>query len=159
MTIALYAGSFDPITLGHLDIIKSSSEIFEKLIVGIAINPDKKYLISAEDRIKLIKESTKDIANIEVYSFDGLTVDFAKKHNASALVRGLRSANDFEYEKELAFFNYDINDSIKTVFLMSKPENNYISSSAVKELIYHKADISKYVPTNVVEYLCQKKFL
>ena len=159
MTIGLYAGSFDPITLGHLDIIISSSEVFEKVIIGVAVNPDKNYLIPTNDRVKLIKECTKNIPNIEVYSFDGLTADFAKKHKANVLIRGLRNTLDFEYEKELAMINYDINDSIKTVFLMSKSENSYISSSAVKELINHKSDITKYVPVNVVEYLYQKKFL
>ena len=159
MTIGLYAGSFDPITLGHLDIIKSSSEIFKKVIVGVAVNSNKKYLISTDDRIKLIKECTKGISNVEVYSFDGLTTDFAKAYNASVLVRGLRNINDFEYEKELALFNNDVKNSIKTVFLISKPEFSYVSSSAVKELIFYKSDISKYVPINVVEYLYQKKFL
>ena len=153
MAICLYAGSFDPITLGHLDIIESASEIFDKVIIGIAVNPNKKPLIPTKDRIKLIEDCTEKLYNVEVFSFDGLTVDFAKQQNASVLIRGLRSSNDFEYEKELAYFNSNINNSLKTMFMISKPEYSYISSSAVKELINHKSDISKYVPINVSRYL------
>ena len=152
MAIGLYAGSFDPITLGHVDVIKRSSEIFEKIIIGVGINSNKKILVPIQDRIELIKGCTNDIPNIEVYSFDGLTADFAKQHSANVLIRGLRNTIDFEYEKELALFNYDIDNSLKTVFLMSKPELSCISSSSVKELIANKADISKYVPANVVKY-------
>ena len=152
MAIALYAGSFDPITLGHLDIIKQSAGIFEKVIIGVAYNSEKKSFLPVSDRVSLIKDSVRDIPNIEVYSYDGLTVEFAKEHNVSVLVRGVRNSVDFEYEVQLAQINSDLNPYIKTVFLTSKPEYNHISSSAVKELISHKCDISKYVPRNVKDY-------
>lgn len=157
MTTALYAGSFDPITFGHLDIIKQSSEIFDKIIIGVANNPDKKSFLPIKDRVELIKESVKDIKNAEVHDYDGLTVDFAKKHGAVVLVRGLRNFVDFEYEFQLARINYDLDSNIKTVFLTSKIENNSISSSAVRELISYNRDISKYVPQAVIK-ICQKEY-
>ena len=152
MTIALYAGSFDPITLGHLDIIENSSKIFEKVIIGVTINPNKKFLLPIEKRVELIKECTKKYSNIEVFSFDGLTVDFAKKHNATILIRGLRNSADFEYENQLAQINATLNKDIKTIFLTSKPEYNFISSSAVKELLLYKQNISNFVPKPVEEF-------
>ena len=157
MTIALYAGSFDPITFGHLDIIKQSSEIFEKIIIGVANNPDKKSFFPIKDRVKLIKECVKNIPNAEVHDYDGLTIDFAKKHGATVLVRGLRNSADFEYENQLAKINYDLANDIKTIFFVSKVENNYISSSAVRELISHNCDISKYVPEPVLK-ICLKEY-
>lgn len=157
MTIAMYAGSFDPITSGHLDIIKQSSEIFEKIIIGVANNPDKKSFLPIKDRVELIKECVKGIPNAEVYDYDGLTVDFAKKHGVTVLIRGLRNSVDFEYEFQLAKINYDLDSSIKTVFLTSKKEFNYISSSAVRELISHNSDISKYVPQPVLK-ICQNEY-
>lgn len=152
MTIALYAGSFDPITLGHLDIIHKSADIFEKVIIGVAYNPEKQGFLSVTNRVKLIRECTKNIPNAEVYSYDGLTVDFSKKHGVKVLIRGLRTSADFEYESQLAQINYDLDNNIKTIFLTSKPEYNYISSSAVRELISHNCDISKFVPQNVNNY-------
>ena len=156
MTIALYAGSFDPITLGHLDIIEQGSKIFEKVLVGVAVNPDKKSYLSVEKRVELIKESTKQFSNVEVYSFDGLTVDFAKKHNAKVLLRGLRNSADFEYENQLAQINSKLNKTIQTVFLSSTPEHSFISSTAVRELVSLNQDLSDFVPKAVKEYL-QKK--
>lgn len=153
MTIALYAGSFDPITLGHLDIIKQGSKIFEKLLIGVAVNPDKKGFLPVEKRTELIKECTKHFSNIEVYSFDGLTVDFAKEHNATVLLRGLRNASDFEYEKQLSEINSKLNPNIETVFLTSNPEHNIISSSAVRELVLYKQPLTAFVPKPVEEYL------
>lgn len=153
MTIALYAGSFDPITLGHLDIIQQGSKIFEKVLIGVAFNPDKKGFLPVDKKVELIKECTKQFSNIEVYSFDGLTVDFAKKHNAAVLLRGIRNSADFEYENQLAQINSKINPNIKTVFLTSNPENNFISSSAVRELVSHKQPLTAFVPKPVEEYL------
>ena len=157
MVIALYAGSFDPMTLGHKDIIETSSKIFEKVIIGVGVNPNKKDFIPLEDRIKLIKECVKNIPNTEVLLYRGLTTEFAKQNKVSVLIRGLRNTTDFEYEKELAMFNYGIDDSIKTVFLISKPEYSYISSSGIRELITHKSDISKFVPQNVSAYFKDNK--
>lgn len=156
MTIAIYAGSFDPVTYGHLDILKNSVDIFEKVIIAVAYNPEKKAFLPVEDRIKLIKESTKHISNVEVYSFEGLTVEFAKKHNASVLLRGLRNSADFEYENQLAQINLSLNSNIRTVFLTSKPQYSFISSSCVKELVSHKQNLSKYVPECVEKFLYKK---
>jgi pantetheine-phosphate adenylyltransferase len=116
MTIALYAGSFDPITLGHLDIIKQSTEIFDKVIIGVTYNPEKQGFFTIKDRVKLIQECIKNIPNCEVYSYEGLTVNFAKEHDANVLVRGLRNSADLEYEIQLAKINNDLANNIKTVF-------------------------------------------
>lgn len=156
MITALYAGSFDPITYGHLDIIKSGSKVFDKLIIGIGHNSQKRGLIPISDRIDLIKECVSDFSNVEVLSYEGLTADFAKANNINILVRGLRNTTDFEYEKEMAQFNYALNNELETVFLLSKPENSFLSSSGVKELIFHKRDVSDFVPQNVAKYLYQK---
>lgn len=152
MVTALYAGSFDPITKGHLDIINQSSGIFERVIIGVAYNPAKSGLIPVSDRVQLIKDCIKDIPNCEVFSYDGLTVNFAKEHNAKVLIRGLRNSADYEYEEQLARINYDLAGDIKTIFMTSKPEHSYISSSAIRELISHNCDISKYVPEYVQKY-------
>ena len=156
MTIAVYAGSFDPITYGHIDIIKRSSSIFDKVLIGVAHNPEKKCLFSPEERVELIKQCTKDIKGIEVYFFEGLTVDFAKKHNAAVLIRGVRNSADFEYENKLAQINSTLNKEIQTVFLYSKPEYSFISSSAVRELISHKCDLTDFIPQCIAEHLYKK---
>lgn len=150
MTIALYAGSFDPITYGHIDIIEAGQNIFDKVIVGIAINSEKKGFLPIEKRIELIKEC---IPNIEVYSYKGLTVDFAKEHGATVLLRGLRNSADFEYENQLAQINSKLDCNIKTVFFTAKPEHCFISSTSVKELISYKQDISDFVPSCVIKNL------
>jgi len=157
MTTVIYAGSFDPFTYGHLDIVKSGSEIFEKLVIGVTYNIDKKGFIPIEDRVELIKEAVKSIPNVEVTSFNGLTVDFAKEKNASVLLRGLRNTTDFEYEKELAQVNEKLAGNIKTVFLMTKPEHSFVSSSAVRELYAYKSDLSEFVPKNIRKYLLEKE--
>ena len=157
MKVAVYAGSFDPFTYGHLDILKRSAEIFDKVLVAIAYNPDKKCILNYEERVNVIKKCTKSLSNIEVYSFDGLTVDFAKKHKASVLIRGLRNSADFEYENQLAQINLSLNKNIQTFFMVSKPEYSFISSSAVRELILHKCDLKDFVPPEAAKYL-RKKF-
>ena len=156
MTKALYAGSFDPITYGHLDIIKAGTEIFEKVIVGIAYNPEKQSFLPIEDRLELIKECVKKYNNVEVVSFDSLTVDFAKENNAQVLLRGIRNSSDFEYEKQLADINLKLEPSIKTVFLSAIPEHASISSSAVRELISHKRSLELFVPNATAEFLYKK---
>lgn len=153
MAIALYAGSFDPITYGHLDIIKSGAEIFDKVIVAVAYNSKKQGLIPISDRLSLIKECTKDIPNIEIHSYEGLTVDFAKQHNATILLRGIRNNTDYEYEKELALVNSKLADDIKTLILFAKPEHSFISSSNVREIYNNNGDLSDFIPENVIEYL------
>ncbi len=153
MTIAIYPGSFDPITNGHLDILKSGAEIFEKVIIAVSYNANKKGFLTIDERVKLIKESVTDFPNVEVDSFEGLTVEYAKKRGASVLLRGLRTSFDFEYEMQLSQTNNALYNEIKTVFLITKPEYNFISSSCVREILLNKGDISGFVPEAVQVYL------
>ena len=153
MTIAIYPGSFDPITKGHIDILKSGAEIFDKVIIAVSYNVNKKGFLPIDVRTKLIEESVKDIPNVEVDSFQGLTVEYAKKRNASVLLRGLRTSFDFEYEMQLSQTNSALYNDIKTVFLITKPEFNFISSSCVREILINKGDISGFVPEAVCNYL------
>ena len=154
MTKALFAGSFDPLTYGHLDIIKSVAEIFDEVIIGVAYNQQKKGLIPAEKRVQLIEECVNPLySNVEVCSYEGLTADFALKHNIKFLVRGLRNSIDFEYEKELCQVNSKLNDNIKTVFLITKPEYSFISSSAAREISVNRGDLKEFVPEAVEKYL------
>ena len=156
MKIAVYPGSFDPITLGHIDVLRDSAQMFDKVIITVSNNINKSALLSVEERLNLIKESVKDIQNVEVDSFDGLTVEYAKSKNATILLRGLRAVSDFEYEMQLSQTNRALDENIKTVFLITKPEYNFISSSSVKEILKNQGDISKFVPTPVYEYLTEK---
>ena len=153
MTIAIYPGSFDPITNGHIDILKSGAEIFDKVIIAVSYNVNKKGFLPIEERIKLIKSSVEFLPNVEVDSFEGLTVEYAKKRNADVLLRGLRTSFDFEYELQLSQTNNALDKNLKTVFLITKPEYNFISSSMVREILINKGDISKFVPRVVEEYL------
>ncbi len=153
MKIAIYPGSFDPITKGHLDILKTGAEIFDKIIIAVAKNSEKKGFLTIDERVKLIKESVKDIENVEVDSFDGLTIEYAKKMGAKVLIRGLRAVSDFEYELQLSQANSALSSEIKTVFLTTKPKYNFISSSTIKEIYLNNGDISKFVPDAVFEYL------
>lgn len=157
MKIAIYPGSFDPITKGHLDILKNAAEIFDRVIIAVAHNGEKKGFLSVEQRVKLIKKSISNFKNVEVDSFEGLTIDYAKKHNAEVLIRGLRAVSDFEYEMQLSQTNSALCEDIKTVFLITKPEYNFISSSTIKEILHNNGDISKFVPEPVYNYLTNKE--
>ncbi len=156
MTIAIYPGSFDPITNGHLDILKNGSEIFDKVIIAVSYNLNKTGFLSINERVDLIKKSVSHLDNVEVDTFEGLTVEYAKKKNASILLRGLRTATDFEYELQLSQVNNALYKDLKTVFLITKPEYSFISSSMVREIIINNGDISKFVPSAVEEYLKAK---
>ncbi len=153
MKTAIYPGSFDPITKGHLDVLKRAANIFDKVIVVVSVNVNKKSFLSVEDRVELIKQSCKDIPNVEVDSFDGLTIEYAKKRNANVLIRGLRAVSDFEYEMQLSQANSALCSDIHTVFLITKPKYNFISSGTVREIAQMKGDISKFVPEPVAKYL------
>ena len=153
MTTAIYPGSFDPVTNGHIDILKSGAEIFDKIIIAVSYNSQKQGFLPVDIRKKLIEESVKGIKNVEVESFEGLTVEFAKRKGASILLRGLRTSFDFEYEMQLSQTNQTLYSDIKTVFLITKPEYSFISSSSVREILMNKGDISKLVPPSVCEYL------
>jgi len=151
--IALYPGSFDPITNGHIDVLERARRMFDFVVIAVLNNTDKKSFLDTNVRVKLIEEAVKDMENVSVASFDGLTVEYAKKIGANFLIRGLRTITDFEYEVQLCQTNQVIAPNIDTVFLSTRPENNFISSSIVRELSNYKTDISKFVPKNVVEYL------
>ena len=156
MTIAIYPGSFDPITNGHLDILKSGSEIFDKVIIAVSYNINKKGFLTVDERVELIKKSVAHLKNVEVDSFEGLTVEYAKKKGADVLLRGLRTSFDFEYELQLSQTNNALYSDLKTVFLITKPEYNFISSSMVREILANKGDISKFVPKAVENFLLSK---
>ena len=151
--IAIYPGSFDPITLGHLDVLRDGAKMFDKVIIAVAENSAKSGMYSVEKRKELIKESVKDIPNVEVDSFEGLTIEYAKKKGATILLRGLRAVSDFEYEMQLSQNNRALCEDIKTVFLITRPEYSFISSSAVKEILNNGGDVSKFVPSEVVGML------
>ncbi|MBQ2106328.1 MAG: pantetheine-phosphate adenylyltransferase [Lachnospiraceae bacterium] len=157
MKKAIYPGSFDPVTLGHIDVIERASKLFDHLIIAVLGNSAKTPLFSTEERVKMLKEVTKHIPNVEVESFGGLTVDFAKAHNANAMVRGLRAVTDFEYELQIAQLNHVINPEIDTVFLVTDLKYAYLSSSSVKEVAAYGGDISQFV-TPLVEQEVKKKF-
>jgi pantetheine-phosphate adenylyltransferase len=149
--IAVYPGSFDPITNGHIDIINRALKAFDELIVLVAINPNKKSTFSLEERVQMIKDSLKElgIKNVEVDCTSGLTVDYARKVGAVSIVRGLRAVTDFEYEFQIAAVNKNVDPSIDMVFFMATSDFMFISSSTIKELFNGGADISRYVPKAV----------
>lgn len=156
MKIAIYPGSFDPVTLGHIDIICRSAHLFDKLIIGVLNNSTKKPLFSAEERVKMLEGVTKDIPNIEVESFDGLLVEFADLKKADVIVRGLRAVTDFEYELQLAQMNHKLNPRVDTMFLTTNVDYSYLSSSVVKEIAKYGGDISELVPIHIPEIVYEK---
>lgn len=145
MKTGIYPGSFDPITLGHLDIIKRAASVMDRLIIGVLNNSAKNSLFTPEERVAIIKECTSDIPNVEVESFDGLLVDFADKKQAHIIVRGLRAISDFEYELQIAQTNRKVNPKVDTVFFSTSEEYSYISSSIVKEYAMYGGDVSHFV--------------
>ena len=156
MTIAIYPGSFDPITNGHLDILKSGTEIFDKVIIAVSYNSEKKGFLPIETRVDLIKKSVSELKNVEVDSFEGLTAEYAKSKGANVLLRGLRTSLDFEYELQLSQANNALNQDLKTILLITKPENSFISSSMIREILNNNGDISKFVPSAVNEYFSNR---
>ncbi len=153
MKVAVYPGSFDPITNGHLDILNRACSLFDKVIVLVANNPHKSSNFSVEDRVEMIKEATNNNSKIEVTSDSGLTVEFAKKHGATHLIRGLRAVSDFEYEFQLASANEFIDSKIDTVFLMARGDKTFISSSSIITMAKQGVDVSKLVPDSVLKRL------
>ena len=154
--IAIYPGSFDPVTNGHLDIIERGIQIFDKLIVVILKNPKKQYLFSLEERTEMLKESLRDLTRVEVDSYNGLLVDYAVQRNAQAVLRGLRALSDFEYEFQMALMNRRLRREIQTVFLMTGMRWIYTSSSNIKEAAMFGGDIEGMVPPLVLARLREK---
>lgn len=151
MKVAVYPGSFDPITNGHLDILERACRVFDKVIVLVAVNPNKHSNFSIDERVEMIKETAKDLKNVEVYSDSGLTVKFAKEHGATHLIRGLRAVSDFEYEFQLASANEFVDSSIDMVFFMARGDKTFISSSAIMEMARSGVDVSSLVPKSVLK--------
>ena len=156
MKIALYPGTFDPVTQGHLDIIKRSSKIVDKLVIGVLPNQAKKPWFSVEERLELLRKCTKDIPNVVVDTFDGLTVDFGRQIGASVIVRGLRAITDFEYELQIAQINHKLNPDIDTIFFTTSVEYSYVSSSIVKEIASYGGDISSFVAPEIIDDIFKK---
>ena len=156
MKLAVYPGSFDPITLGHIDIIKRASKIADKIIVAVLSNSKKSPLFNVDERIDMIKNSIKDIENISVDVFDGLLVDFMKKVGAEIIVRGLRAVSDYEYEIQLAQTNRELNNNIDTIFFTTNVKYSYLSSSVVKEVAMHGGSLDKFVNLYVKNMLIKK---
>ncbi|MDU4883895.1 MAG: pantetheine-phosphate adenylyltransferase [Clostridium celatum] len=156
MRVAIYPGSFDPITNGHLDIITRGSKIFDKLIVGVLVNIDKVGLFSIEERVELIKRVTSHLENVEVVSFNGLLVDLAKKNNAKVILKGLRAVSDFEYEFQMALMNSQLDSEVETLFMTTSAVNSFLSSSSVKQVAKFGGDIKGLVPDEIIDDVIKK---
>ena len=156
MIKAIYPGSFDPITNGHIDVIKRASRIFDQVIIAVSQNINKKSFLSEKEKIEAINLSISDLINVEVIAFDSLLVDFAKANNAQIILRGLRAVSDFEYEFQLAGMNKHLDQNIETFFLTPSEEFSNISSSLVREILMLGGDISSFVPKNVEKILLNK---
>tara|TARA_X000000368_G_scaffold333218_1_gene270508 strand:- start:10 stop:465 length:456 start_codon:yes stop_codon:yes gene_type:complete len=149
MKIAVFPGSFDPITLGHVDIIKRSLKLFDKIIIGIGENKDKKYMFSSAKRTEFVYETFQNEKNIVVIPYEGLTVNFCKKNDAKFIIRGLRNPADFEFEKSIALTNRKINNDVETVFILTSKEYSFISSSIVRDLIKNNGDFNLFIPKGI----------
>ncbi len=156
MKIAVYPGSFDPVTKGHLDIIQRASKIFDKIIVVVMINPNKTPSFSTEVRVDFIKRVTKDIKNVEVDSYVGLVADYANFKNAKTIVKGLRAVTDFEYEFQQALTNKKLDPELETLFLITSQEYMYLSSTVVRQIASFGADITQFVPDEIKDDLVKK---
>lgn len=151
MRIAVYPGSFDPITNGHLDIITRASRVYDKVVVGVLCNHGKTPLFTAGERVDMIRQVTCGLANVEVETFEGLLVDFAKSKNATVIIKGLRTVADFEYEFQMALLNKALNPEYETMFMMTDTKYSYISSSMVKELAGFHGDLTGFVPCDIIK--------
>jgi pantetheine-phosphate adenylyltransferase len=156
MKIAIYPGTFDPVTNGHLDILERALKLFDKVIITIARNTEKNPLFTEEERIALLRQATKHYKNVEVDSFEGLLVEYVQKQNAISVVRGLRAMTDFEYELQMALMNRKLDEKMETVFLMPNEKYTYLSSNFVREIARLGGDVSKFVPPVVLKALQQK---
>ena len=153
---AIYPGTFDPVTNGHIDLIKRAQEIFPELIVAVAHNPHKNPLFTLEERVKMLKSATSDLSGVTIEDFDGLVVDYALKQKAKVIIRGLRMLSDFEYEFQMALTNRKLNPNVETIFLMPHESYSYLSSRLLKEVASLGADLSPFVPDSVEKALKKK---
>ncbi|MBQ2283257.1 MAG: pantetheine-phosphate adenylyltransferase [Agathobacter sp.] len=156
MKRAIYPGSFDPVTFGHLDMIERSAKIVDELVVGVLNNSAKNSLFSVEERVSMIEEMVADFPNVKVASFDGLLVDFMKEIDATIIIRGLRAVTDFEYEIQIAQSNHVQNPDVETIFLTTNLQYSYLSSTIVKEFASYGGDISKFVPEQFIQRIYSK---
>jgi pantetheine-phosphate adenylyltransferase len=155
--IAVYPGTFDPVTNGHLDLVERSLSIFGELVIAVAANPKKKPIFSLEERIGMFREITTNFKNVSIEGFDGLLIDYVKRKKAAAIIRGLRAVSDFEYEMQMALANRRLDSTIETVFMMPSETYSFITSTIVKEMASYGGDVSTLVPPNVLARL-KKKF-
>lgn len=156
MRIAVYPGSFDPITNGHLDIIERASCVFDKVVVGVLNNKNKSPKFSSEMRVGFIELATKHLDNVEVACFDGLLVDFARSYSAKVIIKGLRTVNDFEYEFQMALLNKTLDSECETMFMMTNSKYSYLSSSMVNELASYKGNLNGLVPADIIPFIKEK---
>ena len=158
MIKAIYPGTFDPITVGHLDVIKRASKIYDKLIVAVMENNKKNCTFTEIERKAMIEKCVKDFSNVKVVIGDGLTVDFAKKNNCNVIIRGIRAVSDYESELALATANMSLDEKIETVFMVAKPELSFLSSSIAKEIASFNGDISSYIPKPIIKDVSKKLY-
>ena len=156
MKKCVYPGSFDPISNGHLDIIKRAAKLFDEIHILVSYNMVKKYAFTQDERIELIKLATQNIPNVVVKAYDGLVVNYCKENNIDIIIRGMRNYSDYENEFQLFQYNKDINPNVETVILLPSSKNQFISSSAIKELVAFGLDISKYVPKQIVDKVTER---
>ena len=156
MVTALYPGAFDPVTMGHVDIATRASALFDEVVVGVYARPDKSLLFDVEERSLMTKKALEHLSNVEVRDYNTLTVDFARELGAQVTIRGLRTGSDFEYEFEMAYMNKKLAPGIESIYMMSSPEYQFVSSSTLKEVIQLRGDISDLVPPHVVKALKEK---
>ena len=154
--LAVYAGSFDPVTYGHIDVMERSSKLFQSVVVALGVHPTRSPLFPLEERLKLLTEVAQPYANVSVKSFDGLLIDFCRQVGARVIVRGLRAATDFEYELQIAHANADLMPDIDTIFLPTRTNYGFISASLVREIASHGGDVSRYAPPEVCLALARK---
>ena len=148
MKKAVFPGSFDPITIGHLDIVERAIKVFDEIIIAVGDNTNKKYMFPKEKRVEFVKQTFYNYENVKIESYDGLTVDFCRKNNIEFMIRGLRNPADFEFEKSIALTNREMTD-IETIFLLTSPENSFISSSIVRDLIRNNGDYKLFIPKGI----------